>query len=215
MKLMSYKNIIQFSFNYLIHKCKISNIDESHSVKHGMDVFHTANLILNNEICNNPGLKDHKTIIGVSSILHDICDNKYFDTNIAINDINNSFKEFLKEEELNAISNIIKTMSYSTVKKNGFPNLGIYTSAYHIVREADLLTAYDPDRCIIYGIEKENLSYTSSLERSIDLLENRVLKYLEDDLFVNEYSKKKAIDLNNDCKEKIENLKSIKNFLQE
>lgn len=211
---MSYKNIIQFSFSYLINKCKKNNIDESHSFKHGMDVFHTANLIYNNEVYNNPGLKDCKTIIGVSSILHDICDNKYFDTNIAINDIKDSFKTMLKQDELNAVTDIIQTMSYSTVKKNGFPNLGIYTSAYHIVREADLLTAYDPDRCIIYGMEKEKLSYESSLERSIELLENRVLKYLEDDLFVNEYSIKKAQQLDNDCREKIDNLKILNNLLK-
>ena len=34
--------------------------------------------------------------------------------------------------------------------KNGFPDMGEYQTAYNIVREADLLCAYDFDRCMIY-----------------------------------------------------------------
>ena len=51
------------------------------------------------------------------------------------------------------INKIITTMSYSKVKKDGFPvfeNMDHYW-VYHVVREADLLSAYDFDRSM-YGI---------------------------------------------------------------
>ena len=80
-------------------------------------------------------------------------------------------------------------MSYSKVKKNGFPDLGKYQMAYHIVREADLLAAYDIDRCIIYQMEKFNTNFTEAFSDAKNLFEVRVLKHFDDNLFVTNYAK--------------------------
>ena len=108
-----------------------------------------------------------------------------------------------------AVSNIISTISYSKVKKNGYQNLHEYQDAYHIVREADLLSGFDINRCIIFGLKKENLEYTDAVKRAIDLYDSRMSKYIEDDLFISEYAIKKANELNNQSKYDISVLQKL------
>ena len=86
-----------------------------------MNVYFYANKIYNYELENNINLLNHKNIIDVSSILHDMCDKKYMDEKVGIEQIDNFIKTELKTEinntELNIIKKIISTMSYSTIKK--------------------------------------------------------------------------------------------------
>jgi HD superfamily phosphodiesterase len=98
-------------------------------------------------------------------------------------------------QDINIIKQIISTMSYSKVKKNGFPDLGAYQYAYHIVREADLLAAYDFDRCILYDMHRNAESFENAYNNACSLFENRVLRHNDDKLFVTEYSKKKSLEL--------------------
>jgi hypothetical protein len=86
------------------------------------------------------------------------------------------------------------------VKKQGFPDLGIYQLAYHIVREADLLAAYDFDRSIIYNLNNVNPNLNETFQNSLNLFENRVFKHNEDNLFITEYSKEKSLKLENEAK---------------
>jgi len=95
--------------------------------------------------------------------------------------------------EISTTKKIISTMSYSTVKKNGFPNLGIYQRAYNIVREADLLAAYDFDRTMIYQIKRNNNNLEEAFENSEQLFENRVLKHIDDGLITTNYGITKAV----------------------
>ena len=95
-------------------------------------------------------------------------------------------------------------MSYSTVKKNGYPNLGGYQRAYHIVREADLLTAYDFDRCMIYHMTQKNGDLCSAIDAAEDIFNKRVFKYKSDDLFVSDFSKKKSLELHNNALSRIQ-----------
>jgi hypothetical protein len=105
-------------------------------------------------------------------------------------------KDVLSKEELDIVSKIIYSMSYSTVKKNGYPeDLGIYNLAYHIVREADLLSAYDIERCVIYQVQHENSNYFDSLVEMKKLFNKRVFQYINDELFKTNYSKKKSKEL--------------------
>ena len=48
-------------------------------------------------------------------------------------------------------------MSYSKVKVHGYPELGDYQLAYHIVRESDLLTAYNIPRSIVYNCKPQGI----------------------------------------------------------
>jgi hypothetical protein len=70
--------------------------------------------------------------------------------------------------------------------------MGEYNLAYHIVREADLLAAYDVDRCIMYNMHKNNCDYGESLNNAFELFDSRVFKMIDDNLFETNYSKKKA-----------------------
>ena len=92
-------------------------------------------------------------------------------------------------EELKAMISIITTMSYSKVKVNGYPDLAEYQTAYHIVREADLLAAYDIDRCIMFGMFNDGVEYSDALVRAKDIFTTRVLTYRSDNLFVTDRSK--------------------------
>jgi hypothetical protein len=100
-------------------------------------------------------------------------------------------------------------MSYSRVKVHGYPELGKYQMAYHVTREADLLSAYDINRAIIYEMYT-GLTVEASIVDSYNLFENRVLKYRSDNLFYTDYSKKKSEELHNDALKKIEAWKKIK-----
>jgi hypothetical protein len=118
-------------------------------------------------------------------------------------------KTSISLHELEVICTIISTMSYSTVKKSGYPELGKYQLAYHIVRESDLLTAYELERCIIYKMIHDKYSYKKALELSLELFETRILQYIKDNLFITDYSKNKAEELHLKAIHELEYAKKI------
>jgi hypothetical protein len=190
MKLMNLANIINYSLKFVIETSKTSNIDESHALKHSLVVLKYAQNIYKYEVEKHTYLKEQLNIICCSAIVHDMCDKKYMNEELGIINIQNYMKRYISSKELDVVLQIIKTMSYSKVIKNGYPNLGEYQLAYHIVREADLLSAYDIDRCLMYQMTiNNNNDFIYSLPISIDLYENRVLNYINDNLYVSEYSK--------------------------
>ena len=146
--------IIVKAFELVMILCKKFNIDESHSLKHSMEVYNFTLRIYESEVVMNPYLEEQKDIIVLAAILHDTIDKKYVAEEDGIEEIRKYLNDVMAPEKLSVIFQIITTMSYSTVKKNGFPLLGDYQLAYHIVREADLLAAYDIDRCIIQCTKK-------------------------------------------------------------
>jgi len=176
---------------FILFTSKKYNIDSSHDITHSMDVLHYAHNIYKKEVYLNPGIKSHENIIYLASTLHDMCDKKYMKEEEGLHSMELFLKDKIKisDEERNVVSSIINTMSYSKVKVNGFPNLGIYQSAYHIVREADLLSAYDFDRCLIYGLNVRGENFENTFTRAEELFKNRVLRHAEDNLFTTEYAK--------------------------
>jgi len=132
--------------------------------------------------------QDERQVISYAIALHDMCDSKYTDTEVAAVKI----KEWLltqtvSEEICDAILAIIQTMSYSKLKKqmvNGqlvYPDHGPWQRSYHIVRHADLLDAYIVARCFLYNKHiypdlNDDVTW-SSVEV---LFENRVFKYVSD-----------------------------------
>ena len=209
MKLCSASTIVNAAFNFVIFTSNKYNIDESHSLKHSIDVFNFANKIYNSEINKSPFLLEQKDIIHASAILHDMCDKKYMNEGDGVLNINKYMEPYMPQTELKVVSDIISTMSYSKVKKNGYPNLGNYQLAYNIVREADLLSAYDVDRCLIYQMMHEKFNYSDSLKLVYDLFENRVLKYRGDNLFITNYSKSKSYDLHAKAVEDLLEMKKL------
>ena len=61
--------------------------------------------------------------------------------------------------------------------------------AYHIVREADLLAAYDFDRAIMYDLYQNNMRLEDAYKSSYELFQKRVFRHKSDQLFITDYSK--------------------------
>ena len=198
------EQIIVKAFDLVLILCKKFNIDESHSLKHSMEVYNFALKIYEKEVITNSFLKQQKDIIILSAILHDTIDKKYVSEDLGIKEIREYMKSYISLEKLDIIFKIITTMSYSKVKKNGFPSLNEYQLAYHIVREADLLAAYDIDRCIMYSMYTKNINYLLSLNMAVILFENRVLQHIKDELFITKFSKKLSLQLHKKAKKDID-----------
>jgi HD superfamily phosphodiesterase len=170
-------------------------IDESHGLGHSMEVLRNANQIFNYELSKDPILINQERIIYTASVVHDMCDKKYMVEDEGICDIESFLQDKIPISEIDVVKQIISTMSYSTVKKQGFPVLNEYQHAYHIVREADLLAAYDVERAIIYNLYKTDGNLFAAYDDVRNLFDKRVFKHFEDGLFVTEYSKKKGMEL--------------------
>jgi HD superfamily phosphodiesterase len=197
------KCVINNSFDVVNHICGKFNIDESHALKHSIEVFNFAKKIYESEIEKDSSLVEFKNIIFAAAILHDMCDKKYMNEEEGITEIKRFVQLYMTEDEINAVVSIITTMSYSKVKVNGYPNLGKYQMAFHIVREADLLAAYDIDRCLMFSMFNDKLSYTDALCKAKILFINRVLTYRSDNLFVTEYSKNLSKTLHNKARKNL------------
>lgn len=178
-------------FQFVMLMTAKHKIDDSHGIKHSMDVLHFAKNIYDHECGKNSALNNQERVICISAVVHDLCDKKYMNESVGIAEIQDFLKNtrMVEDEEIDAVEKIISTMSYSTVKKNGYPNLGKYQHAYHIVREADLLSAYDFDRCMIYSIAKKHENVEKSYSEARDLFYSRILKYDGDQLLLSEYSR--------------------------
>lgn len=187
-------------FQFVLHTTSLYHIDESHGISHSMKVLQHAHNIYTSEL-PNPELEKQKPIIYACAILHDMCDKKYMNEEEGIQRIQECIP--MTEEDMDITKAIISTMSYSKVKVNGFPELGKFQLAYHIVREADLLAAYDIDRCIIYRMHKSGDGFTSSYAEARELAHCRILKHVEDQLFTTDYSKKLSQTLHDELVDKM------------
>jgi len=197
--------------HFVLLTTKKYGIDESHGLSHSMNVLQYSNKIYENEIKSYPILKNQEKLIYVSAVLHDMCDKKYVDESSGLKEI----EEFLQSEnaltptEINMSKQIMATMSYSKVKQYGYPIMGGYQKAYHIVREADLLTAYDFDRCMIYQMNKNGGNLEDAFKNANELFESRVLRHNDDGLFLFDYSKKESLVLHQLALQRINSWKKI------
>ncbi len=196
-------------FNFVLCIVAKYNIDESHGLSHSMNVLHNAHTIYQSELIEHPYLKNQEKIIYSSAILHDMCDNKYMDVENGLNEINNVLTTHLSQEETDIVKTIINTMSYSKVKKKGFPSMGKYQLAYHIVRESDLLAAYDFDRCMIYHMNKTNSDVREAFRNAEELFNNRVLRHCEHVLLVTDYSQTQHAILSSSARIRMRSWKNI------
>jgi hypothetical protein len=196
-----------FSFVvFMINKLKI---DESHGLLHSMTVLNYAHEIYESNLKTSPDLVNSKEIIYISAALHDVCDKKYISETEGIKEVETFLNKEISIENTIIITQIITTMSYSTVKKNGFPDLGKYQMAYHIVREADLLASLDFDRCMSYNMLKLNGNIYDAFYESEKLFRDRMFRHNIDNLYTTEYSKGMDIKLKHKCVLRIKNWKNI------
>ena len=195
--------------HYVLIATKKYGIDESHGLSHSMNVLNYAHNIYMDEIEEYPHIKHHQNIIYASAILHDMCDKKYMDVEKGLKEIEDFVKTELTPNELTVAKQIMNTMSYSKVKKCGYPNLGFYKKAYHIVREADLLSAYDFDRCMIYKMKMCGYDLEKAFFDAENLFNERMFKHIQDGLFFSNYAKKESVILENIARRRIQAWKKI------
>ena len=194
---------------FIMATTQSKSLDESHGVMHSFNTLHYAQNIFENEKLTHSDLIPHERVVYVASALHDMCDKKYMNESEGIDRIDNMLKEHISDKEIKAVHNIVGTMSYSKVKKQGFPDLGKYQSAYHVVREADLLCAYDFDRALIYHMYHKNNDFQEAYQESMELFKNRVFKHEKDNLFTYDYSKQQAAELKKQSLQRIKQWKRI------
>ena len=204
---ISFIHLINRAFNYVVDTSAIYKIDESHALKHSMEVYRYSTKIYANEVPKHYNLQDHQAIIYAAAIGHDMCDKKYMDEKEGIVRYQTYLSNVMNPSELEIMGDIIATMSYSKVKKNGYPDLGQYQMAYHIVREADLLAAYDIDRCIMYDMYRNNLNYADALHQASSIFDKRVLRMRQDNLFITDYSKQESLQLHLKALKEVKNLR--------
>lgn len=206
---ISLSTLINRAFQYVGETIKLYKFDESHGLKHSMEVFGYAKRIYESELKANSFLEEQQDIIFAAAIGHDMCDKKYMDEAEGVLNYKSYLSDIMRPEDLEIMGKIISTMSYSKVKAHGFPELGKYQLAYHIVREADLLAAYDIDRCIMYTMHRDKCDYTAALNEAFELFDYRVFKMRSDKLFKTAYSRKESLKLHRKAQKDVESLKNI------
>lgn len=175
---------MQALFDFVQYNCDKYNIDESHGLKHAMGAVTWAERLMAGvtEISAN-----ERQLIIYATALHDMCDSKYREScDVACAEI----REWLltqgdswSDELIGALIGIITTMSYTKLKRlgTGYPDHGIWTRAYHIVRHADLLEAYKVARCYLYSVRRLPGASEDELWLETEKLFNeRVFRYVSD-----------------------------------
>jgi hypothetical protein len=198
-------------FQYVLSTTKNKQIDESHGVSHAMNVLLNSHKIYQTEVLKHACLNNHERVIYSAAILHDMCDKKYMNEEEGILELNRVFEhdKSLSDSEIHIVKTIIRTMSYSKVKQNGFPDLGEYQCAYHIVREADLLAAYDFDRAMIYHMYQKEVSIDNAFENSMKIFQSRIFKHETDGLLLTDYSKQQHPILLEAAKQRIQHWNTL------
>ena len=194
--------LISKVIHFVIASAAKYNIDESHGLSHSLKTLYYANCIFDEEVSRIPNIKQQEKIVYISAAIHDLCDKKYVNEDRGLADIEEFLQDKLTSVEVDITKQIISTMSYSKVKRDGFPNLGEYQPSYHIVRESDLLAAYDFDRAMVYYMNNksssENILQESFID-SKDFFTNRVLKQYDDKLFFSRFAKQESMRLYQDA----------------
>jgi HD superfamily phosphodiesterase len=194
-------------FQFVIDTCDKYTIDESHGLKHSIDVFRYAEQIYQEELNTNSGLESKYQIIMYSAALHDMCDYKYIDEDSGLKRIVKFLYGdlHLDQSSIDLICKIITTMSYTKIKKIGFAQFSdpLDQLAYNIVREADLLTAYDFDRSVVYAMLNKKISWSDSVKETGQYFKIRVLTQISDGLFLTKFGSQKAQELHNQNLSKI------------
>ena len=101
------EQIISKAFDLVILLSKKFNIDESHSLKHSMEVYNFALRIYESELPMNVYLEEQKDIIMLAAILHDTIDKKYVAEEEGIEEIRKYLNDVMAPEKLSVIFQII------------------------------------------------------------------------------------------------------------
>lgn len=190
-------------FHYITLTSVRYGIDESHSTLHSMNTLIHASNMLREEMQSNPQLKSQERVIHTCALLHDMIDHKYTEPKPAMLRLRAYFRNDFTQTEMDTVEKIITTCSYSKVQKNGYPRLGDYQTAYHIVREADLLCSYDFDRTMTYMIRAKKATAETAYIDACRFFQSRVFNYIDNGYFFHPYSQRMASTLQDEAIKRI------------
>jgi hypothetical protein len=168
-------------FRFVKRQSTAHSIDWSHGLAHSQQVFALTVALL--EHYQDQVDRDQHRIARAAAIVHDMCDRKYNLEQTGVTDIRALLDgQGCSHDFVERVLAIITNMPYSRVKVRGYPALGRDMLPYHIVRNADLLCAYDIRRCIVYNRERLKTLAGSADEREAvqKIMQDRVLHYLAD-----------------------------------
>ena len=174
----TYTKKMELVYDFVEKMCVKYRIDESHDLSHSKDCVQFAQELMPPNASENV-----KTVILFAAAVHDTVDKKY--TSIeAVTEVREFFQSiYLPTPLIDAIINIITTMSYSYLvsrrKQNlSFPEHGEWQEAYHVVRHADLLCSFRVKRCFQYQKHlTPDISDQEAMTRVNDLFKIRVFAY--------------------------------------
>lgn len=207
------------SLQYVKDKSIQYNIDDSHNWKHSFAVFKEGRYLLEHQSKNYN--QKSKQIVYLGCILHDMCDHKYMNVTSGLQEIHNFLNKTVHDEEIvNGVMTIIPRISYSkTVKNNSFQlpqELLNYShiDEYHMIRHSDLLTGYNLFRPIEMRYEElirnnKTINMNVILDESEQVINNRIFKMLDYNLFCERFAKQKAIKYHRLAKYKYTQWKNV------
>lgn len=169
-------DLFSTAFDFCASVCRTQRIDSSHDQHHMARVARMTERL--NDLCGRAIGQDEKDVMVLAAFTHDLCDHKYTEVGAGLEVIDRWLAQLpISEDQRRAVCRIISTMSYSKVKVDGYPtDLGKWTLAYHHTRIADLIDAYDIDRCYKYQSHKHpDMSEEDKWRAVIELFERRVL----------------------------------------
>jgi hypothetical protein len=174
------EELYSMAYAFCQRMCQQQGIDQSHDQTH-MDRVARIALRLN-QLCGRQIEQREQTVMILSAFTHDLCDHKYTEVSTSLSNIKRWLESLpIDREMFTGIIKIITTMSYSIVSHLGYPSdLGCWETAYHHVRIADLIDAYDVNRCFQYKTHlNPELSETERWKLVVDIFEKRVLTQLD------------------------------------
>lgn len=196
-------SIMSDSLRFAEDHSNSNQIDKSHNHHHSLEVLYWSSDIMRRS--QKKYTLDELKIISESCLLHDMVDHKY-----GLNTENVEDYLFQKHDKETAetIMNIIGSISYSKTFLNGrvvFPQWienSRYRDAYHIVREADLLSSYNIARMIEYRLAQE-MPVASIKKEVVEFYNERVSNLVRRKFFVHPFAASRARQLNEIAKLKI------------
>jgi hypothetical protein len=189
---------------FIKETCDKFNIDSGHGLDHSITILNYCHAMIPYYNLS----ETQQLTIELASLLHDMCDKKYMNESDGIVRIEDFLLKDMRLPKIvvGDIETIILKMSYSKVVKNGYPDfthIKYLEIPYHIVRNADLLCAYELERCMEYqkrcgGDNKE------CLEKMMDIYQHRISKHFSDGLINLEPAVKIGRQLELKCREDYE-----------
>ena len=100
---------INAAFKLVIELSRRFDIDESHALKHSMEVYAFTRRIIISETPTYPDLVKQGEIIYLAAILHDMCDKKYTAETDGVAILREKLRDLVDEHSLWVIIKIITT----------------------------------------------------------------------------------------------------------